>query len=167
MNGTVKFEDFQLKKSKRKNGTIEVDYTLNVNSSGAIRHPAIHDIVQSPHPDLEKSIDVFHEHLVNSWGLDTENESVKNEISVTGIDISGKDEMRGCIITGKKTVISGAVAMNSPRIRFSVDAFGFEQEVNQLVDDHVKEIFAALYEGKSAQLQIGFPETKESEGEDN
>jgi hypothetical protein len=165
MNGDVTLEQFQLKKTKLKNGVVEVEYNLNLSTNGAVRHPTIQDKIEMPHPDLIKSIESFHHILVNSWGLDNENEQLKESVTVTGIDLSGKDEMRGVIITGKKAVLSGNVAMNSPRIRFTGSAWGFEEETDTLSENHKKEVFSALYEGKSAQLEIAFTDNEEPESD--
>ena len=164
----VKFEDFLLKKSKVKQGVVEIEYSLNVKTNGSIRHPLITDKIEMPHPDLIASIDAFHETLMQSWGMKTDDQELGESVTVTGVDVSGKDDLKGLIITGKKAVTSGAVAMNSPRIRFNGSAFGFEEQVETFFGIHVTEVFKALYDNKSAQLTL-FGEAPEGElplGED-
>jgi hypothetical protein len=153
----VQLKDFGFKKSKLKDGIVYIDYSINFKANGGVRHPKILDEINDPHPDLIKSIKSFLDILLDIWEFETKDE---NEVQVTGISFSGKEGNEGIIITGKKTVEGGVVAMNSHRIRLDGDSLGFEDKLKKLYEDHKKEVFAALYEGKTAQLNIPFKEDK-------
>ena len=153
----VKLKDFDFKKSKLKDGIVHVDYSINFKANGGVRHPKINDEITDPHPDLIKSIKAFTDILLDIWEYQTNSD---DEVQTTGVSISGKDDNSGIIITGKKSVEGGIVAMNSHRIRLEGDSLGFEDKLNELYETHKKEVYAALYEGKTAQLNIDFKEGK-------
>jgi hypothetical protein len=153
----VQLKDFDFKKSKLKEGIVHIDYSINFKANGGVRHPKISDEITDSHPDLIKSIKSFLDILLDIWEFQPNDE---NEVQVTGISFSGKEGNEGIIITGKKTVEGGVVAMNSHRIRLDGDSLGFEDKLKKLYEDHKKEVFSALYEGKTAQMNIPFKDDK-------
>lgn len=155
----VKLKDFDFKKSKLKEGVVHVDYSINFKANGGIRHPKITDEINDPHPDLVNSIKSFLDILLDIWEFEPNS---ADEVQVTGVSISGKDDNVGLIITGKKSVEGGVVAMNSHRIRLAGDTYGYEGKLNEAYENHKKEVYLALYENKTAQLTIPFKEDKKS-----
>jgi hypothetical protein len=153
----VQLKDFDFKKSKVKDGVVYVDYSINFKANGGVRHPKISDEITDPHPDLIKSVKAFLDILLDIWEFEVKDE---NEVQVTGVSFSGKEENEGLIITGKKSVEGGVVAMNSHRIRLAGETLGIEGKLAKLYEDHKKEVFAALYEGKTAQMKIPFKDDK-------
>jgi len=156
MDGKVKIEDFQLKKSKLKDGIVEVTYSVNVKSSGDVRHPKIDDKIKDPHPDLIKSINAFKETLLKIWNYDDNGDQVE----ISGLSVKHTDDNTGIVITGKNETETGTVAMNSPLIWLENGEMGFEKKLKFFTDNHEKEIYLALYEGKTSQKKIEFPEDK-------
>lgn len=76
-------------------------------------------------------------------------------IDVHGISLSGDDENRGVVLTGLFTFGNGMKsAINSPRIRLANTSFGFEQELEEIVAKIEDEVYAFLFEGKKAQLEL-------------
>ena len=46
------------------------------------------------------------------------------------------------------------MAINSHRIKFDVTTYGFEEDIEDIVDDLHDEVYAYIWEGKSAQLEL-------------
>ena len=77
-----------------------------------------------------------------------------NNIEVRGISLSGKDDNVGVIITGLFTTYNNQkTCINSPRIKLSVESFGFEEELEEIVTEIEEEVYAFLFKGKKAQLE--------------
>lgn len=90
-----------------------------------------------------------------------------NNIEIRGISLSGKDDNVGVVITAVLTVLNGQkVAINSPRITFKNVTYGFEEELESIVNDIEKETYKFLFEGKKAQLELGFGEGAEDDEEE-
>lgn len=82
------------------------------------------------------------------------NEATAN-IEVRGISISGDDENKGVVLTGLFTFSNGLkAAINSPRIKLANTSFGFEEELEKIVATIEDEVYAYLFEGKKAQLEL-------------
>ena len=45
-------------------------------------------------------------------------------------------------------------AINSPRLKFNTETFGFEEELEAIVADIENEVYAFLFKGKKAQLEL-------------
>ena len=79
-------------------------------------------------------------------------------ITITGVNISGdmhSKSGRGVIVTAKfKTLSNSVVPWNTPRIRLNVNAFGFEEELEENLGDLIEEVKAYLFENKKAQLDL-------------
>jgi len=87
------------------------------------------------------------------------------DIRVTGVAISGDDKARAVIITGTIEVNSGArIAINSPRILLSGDAFGFEAILEKQLDKVVHEVEQYLFEGKKGDMELFDPVAEKEEG---
>ena len=78
-----------------------------------------------------------------------------NNIEVRGISLSGKDDNVGVIITGLFTTYNNQkTCINSPRIKLSVESFGFEEELEEIVTEIEEEVYDLLFKGKKAQLEL-------------
>lgn len=78
-----------------------------------------------------------------------------NNIEVRGISLSGKDDNVGVIITGLFTTYNNQkTCINSPRIKLSVESFGFEEELEEIVTEIEEEVYDFLFKGKKAQLEL-------------
>ena len=78
-----------------------------------------------------------------------------DRLSISGFALSGKENTRGIIITSTfKADTKQVMAINSHRIRFDVTTYGFEEDIEDIVDDLHDEVYAYIWEGKSAQLEL-------------
>lgn len=78
-----------------------------------------------------------------------------NNIQVRGISLSGNDDNVGVIITGLFTTYNNQkTCINSPRIKLSVESFGFEEELEEIVTEIEEEVYDFLFKGKKAQLEL-------------
>ena len=81
-------------------------------------------------------------------------EMLKN-IEVRGVSYSGQDDNVGVVLTGLFTVSNNQkTAINSPRLKFNTETFGFEEELEAIVADIENEVYAFLFKGKKAQLEL-------------
>ena len=77
------------------------------------------------------------------------------KIEVRGISLSGKDDNVGVILTGLFTVINNQkTCINSPRLKFSQIVYGFEEELEQIIAEIETEVYAFLFLGKKAELEL-------------
>lgn len=137
------------------------------------------------HPDLQKKLDnlkpilarVFHlsffktlmdmpEFKATAKQKDLANKEFENilkKIRVTGVSLSGKDDNVGVVITGVfEADTKQVIAINTHRIKFVSDTYGFELELEKNVGELEKEVYAFLFKNKKAQLEL-FPENLEDE----
>lgn len=78
-------------------------------------------------------------------------ESTMMDIEVTKVSLSGSEQLRGAIITGRILSYNDAkCAMNTPRITFSSDNLGIEKDVEKVVQLIEAEAFKYFYEGKTS-----------------
>lgn len=82
-------------------------------------------------------------------------EMLKN-IEVRGVSYSGQDDNVGVVLTGLFTVSNNnqKTAINSPRLKFNTETLGFEEELEEIVADIENEVYAFLFKGKKAQLEL-------------
>lgn len=77
------------------------------------------------------------------------------KIEVRGVSYSGQDDNVGVVLTGLFTVSNNQkTAINSPRLKFNTETFGFEEELEAIVADIENEVYAFLFKGKKAQLEL-------------
>lgn len=85
---------------------------------------------------------------------DFADEMLKN-IEVRGVSFSGQDDNVGVVLTGLFTVSNNQKsAINSPRLKFNTETFGFEEELEEIAADIETEVYAFLFKGKKAQLEL-------------
>lgn len=129
------------------------------------------------HPDLKRKLDelkpvvarVYHLSFFRSLMDTPEFKATKNQkelannafdeiikkIDVTGISLSGKDDNQGVIITSTfKADSNQKMAIITHRIRFKDTSYGFEEDVEDIVDDLEREVYAFLFKNKKAQLEL-------------
>lgn len=81
-------------------------------------------------------------------------ECLKN-IEVRGVSLSGKRDNIGVVLTGLFTTANGQkTAINSPRMKYNTESFGFEEELERIVNEIEDEVYAFLFKGKKAQLEL-------------
>ena len=83
-----------------------------------------------------------------------DDEMLRN-IEVRGVSFSGQDDNVGVVLTGLFTVSNNQkTAINSPRLKFNTETFGFEEELEEIAGDIEREVYAFLFKGKKAQLEL-------------
>lgn len=76
-------------------------------------------------------------------------------IEMRGVSFSGSGENAGVVLTGLFEFSNGQkAAINSPRLKFEVDSFGFEEELEELCGRLEVEVYAYLFKNKKAQLEL-------------
>lgn len=74
---------------------------------------------------------------------------------VKSVTLSGKDDNVGCIISGEMEVKHGLkVTLITPRLRYNEEIFGFEHELGTVLMSLQREIYAFLFQGKQAELEV-------------
>lgn len=82
-------------------------------------------------------------------------ETITEGITVKSVTLSGKDDNIGCIISGEMEVKCGLKAtIITPRLKYNEEVFGFEHELGTMLMKLQEEIYAYLFKGKRAQLEL-------------
>jgi hypothetical protein len=82
-------------------------------------------------------------------------EECLDNIEVRGVSLSGQDDNVGVVLTGLFTVSNNQkTAINTPRMKYNVETFGFEEELENIVCDIENEVYEFLFEGKKAQMDL-------------
>ncbi len=90
----------------------------------------------------------------NELSRDFADEMLKN-IKVRGVSFSGQNNNAGVVLTGSFTMSNNQkTAINSPRLKFNPKVFGFEKELEEIAADIETEVYAFLFKGKKAQLEL-------------
>lgn len=77
------------------------------------------------------------------------------KIEVRGVSWSGSDENTGVVITAVFETPNGLkTCINTPRIKMATISFGFEEELETIVDAIKTEVYAYLFKGKQSQLSL-------------
>lgn len=182
-------KNFNLKKFKQEtNGKWKIEFT-GIGSDGKnelhdltfdrIPHQDLFDIMKKLKRLLALSNDLFvHRKELNLKSQDQINleaaeialakmdQIVIDSMSVSGFYLKGKEDNLSVVITGKHNTYHTAVAMNSPLIKLEGDAFGFEPEVKEVVDELIHEVKLYLFDCKCSggDLFNNAEETNEEEG---
>lgn len=89
---------------------------------------------------------------------------VLKKLNVTGISLSGKDDNVGIVLTGTFTADSNQkMAINSHRMKFKDSRYGFEEEMEEIIGEIEFEVYAFLFKGKKAQLELFQDDTETCE----
>ncbi len=77
------------------------------------------------------------------------------KIEVRGVAWSGTGDKSGVVITSVYETANGLkTCINTPRIVLATISFGFEEELEAIVEAIKKEVYAYLFKGKQAQLSL-------------
>ena len=78
-----------------------------------------------------------------------------DKIDVRGISWSGTGDNVGVVITAVFETPNGLkTCINTPRIKMAQISFGFEEELETIVETVKKEVYAYLFKGKQAQMSL-------------
>lgn len=81
-----------------------------------------------------------------------------SKIEVRGVSWSGTDENAGVVITAVFETTNGLkTCINTPRIKLATISFGFEEQLETIVNEIKSETYKYLFEGKQAQLSLFGP----------
>lgn len=87
------------------------------------------------------------------------------KIEVRGVAWSGNGDNTGVVITSVFETPNGLkTCINTPRIKMATISFGFEEELETIVESIKKEVYAYLFKGKQAQMSL-FGESAENQGD--
>lgn len=93
-------------------------------------------------------------------------EELVKKIEVRGVSWSGSDDNAGVVITAIFETPNGLkTCVNTPRIKLAQISFGFEEELETIVESVKTEVYQFLFHGKQAQLSL-FGEEQTSEPAD-
>lgn len=179
LNNGITRENFSMDKLKiLKGGGVESDTTIEMSIDGSFmeitrnqKTPVV------PHPDLENLVRDMKEKLLISAGfmdmrtivnskefnatklqkdaVEKAIDILKGKTTVTAVHVSGQDQNEGAIISGKIQAANGSnIAINSPRMRFKSQVFGFEEDLEGATAAIEGELYQYLHEGKKAQLEV-------------
>lgn len=82
-------------------------------------------------------------------------EQCLQNIEVRGISLSGQYDNVGVVLTGLYTVANNKkTAIKSQRLKYNSVSFGFEEELETIVSEIEREVYAFLFKGKKAQLEL-------------
>lgn len=77
------------------------------------------------------------------------------KIEVRGLSWSGTGDKSGVVITAVYETANGLkTCINTPRIVLATISFGFEDELETIVESIKKEVYAYLFRGKQAQMSL-------------
>lgn len=78
-----------------------------------------------------------------------------NLIDVRGVSISGEGAKLGVVISGVLKIKNGQkTSINTPRLLIESEVFGFEEELEGILDKIKHEVYLFLFQGKKAQLEL-------------
>lgn len=82
-------------------------------------------------------------------------EELIQKIDVRGVSWSGTDDNAGVVITAVFETPNGLkTCINTPRIKLAQISFGFEEELETIVENIKSEVYQFLFHGKQAQLSL-------------
>lgn len=82
-------------------------------------------------------------------------DSLIGNIDIRGVSLSGNDDNVAVIITSVYKIAGNLkTCINSPRLKFNTETFGFEEELEDIVDTIEKEVYLFLFKGKKAQGEL-------------
>jgi hypothetical protein len=163
---------FNLKKVKVSATGVAIDYEGASHNNPS--HPIAEFVKAYPHEDLKNALDALKPFVMKAMQLDwpfssNENDLFQNadknvahalkeyykvltdSVKVTGFSLSGEDASSGVIITAKMETKGRSFAVNTPRIVFAQDVFGFESECELAIDNAANEVRLYLMEGKHGE----------------
>lgn len=170
---------FKLSKVQLKdNGCIKVNYEI-CESVGSVEYTNKYKIESAKeiHPDMKRLFACLVDVLADTCNVyklvDTvclskfeatdEQKAIAREeleatiegMTVKSVTLSGKDDNVGCIISGEMEVKQGLKAtLITPRMKYNEEIFGFEHELGDVLTALQKEIYAYLFQGKQAELEV-------------
>lgn len=80
---------------------------------------------------------------------------IEAKLTITGLSLSGKDDNVGVVLTATFTADSNQkMAINSHRMKFSDERYGFEEEMEDIVGQIESEVYKFLFKNKKQQMEL-------------
>lgn len=180
-------KNFNLSKVKlNPNGGLQADYQITETVGGELSVTDYHaSVTRDIHPDLKALFDDLRPIVGRTFNITSfltllESDEMKltepkkilarnfadellQKIDVRGVSWSGTEDNVGVVITAVFETPNGLkTCINTPRIKLSQISFGFEEELEAIVDQIKGEVYEFLFKGKQAQLSL-FGEGGEAE----
>lgn len=172
-------KSFSLTKVKLiKDGGVDVHYDVTESAGDEVYINKYHiECTKDPHPDLNNCFKALRPIMARLYNLtsyktlleteefgaskkqkqladDFANEAMGN-IEMRGVSFSGSGDNQGVVLTGLFEFSNGQkAAINSPRLKFECESFGFEEELENICRQIEVEVYAYLFKGKKAQLEL-------------
>lgn len=182
MKKIITKENFKLNKVKvlKSNSGLSIDYSTEEQQGGLTYFDKDHkESTKEPHPDLLKKFSELKPILCRIYYFTFIREVINRKefaatdkqlqvaeravqeilplIEITGVSISGEDEGKGVIIMGTfKAPTNQKMAINSHRLKWDKIVYGFEEELQTIIEELESECFEYLFNDKKAQLTIEF-----------
>lgn len=168
-------EDFELKKVIFHEKKVEIEAINKVVRDDQGKSDELGYTMDAiPHQDLVDIKNSLKKYLLMAYGIQQAHEramgyamkgkieSIENDlldfyqkVEVTRISIAGEKQLRGVVISGKiKSFNDSKIALNTPRIVFSSDKLGFEEDVEAAIEGINQEIWLMMTEGKRAAASL-------------
>lgn len=187
-----KEKDFNLSKVKLlPTGGLKVEYQLSQSVDSEVSVvDRVETVTREVHPDLLNLFDDLASIVARVFGMTAfltlfdsgelgigERDKTKarefaaailDRIEVRGVSWSGQEDSQGVVLTAVYETSTGLkTAINTPRIKVAQISYGFEEELEQIVDRVKKEVYDYLFNGKQAQLSLFGAESSEEDSDDN
>lgn len=172
-------ENFKVKKIKIGSaGGLEIDFDLTEVIGGeSYQSSQQQKSSKEPHPDLAEKLARMAPMVAQIFGFTMSREVVNKKefeatisqkeyiarlvdeltenIRITGVSISGKEDNVGVVITASYAVDNRQrVALNSPRIMLKSSTRGFEEKLAELVEGLQAEAYEFIYNRKVANPEM-------------
>lgn len=80
---------------------------------------------------------------------------IEGKMKITGLSLSGKDDNVGVVLTATFTADTNQkMAINSHRMKFKDVIYGFEEEMENIVNQIEKEVYKFLFKNKKQQMEL-------------
>lgn len=80
---------------------------------------------------------------------------ILDKYDVRSLSFSGAGDKLGVVLSGLFTTENGMKTnLNTPRIKLAVESYGFEEELQEILEKIEKEVYKFLFLGKKAQLSL-------------
>ena len=172
-------KNFNLSKVKlNPNGGLQAEYQLTESVGGELSVTDYHaSVTRDIHPDLKGLFEDLRPIVGRIFNITSfltllESDDMKlpeskkilarnfadellEKIEVRGVSWSGAEDNKGVVVTAVFETPNGLkTCINTPRIKLAPISFGFEEELEAIVDRIQTEVYEFLFKGKQAQLSL-------------
>jgi len=171
-------KNFVLKKVKVNDEKVSIDYSetiINKAGNKEVFERTCQSETCVPHEDLINAIGKlkefhmrslryfeFYEMALNNANTPVQKQKVtdmfldlRNDVTVSGISLSGTGDFKSVVITGKiKNQMNGQTALNAPKITLKGEFLGYEDNVNAICNTIGEECYDYIYNNKKANKDL-------------